>query len=93
MSHVKMPVIWDGKYGAAARSNKERGIALHALSMVIPHPAPPGHTMVFSAPVPERWGNAFGEKVHAAAAQVVQKLEQLHFPPPPSHPSQKKGGG
>lgn len=81
LSHVNLPVVWDGKYGATARSDKERGIALHAVCMVIPHPAPPGRTMVFSAPLPESWTKAFGERVHNAAEQLVQKLKKQHQQP------------
>jgi len=81
LSHANLPIVWDAKYGAAARSSKERGIALHAVALVIPHPAPPERMMVFAAPLPERWGGAFGERVHGAAEQLVRKLQKEHLPP------------
>lgn len=76
LSHANMPIVWDGKYGAPARSSKERGIALHALSLLITHPAPPGLPILFTAPVPERWGIAFGNKVFDVADKIIEQIEK-----------------
>lgn len=76
LSESKLPIVWDSKYGASTRSSKERGIALHALAMVIPHPAEmEGTPMVITAKIPEIWGTHFGERVFSVCNDLTARLE------------------
>ncbi|CAM9635207.1 unnamed protein product [Chrysoparadoxa australica] len=70
LSALGHPVVGDTKYGSKVRL-KDRSIALHARTLVLPHPVS-GKPLILDAPVPATWCKLFDDELVKAISEDGQ---------------------